>query len=179
MVIRAGRRRAFRLNRLLNSILNNPHVELTVRWLIGMIFIYASFHKIADPSGFAKIIYGYGLFPNISVNLIAIVVPFIELTAGIALITGVYPRSAALIINGLVISFIITISVNLIRGHEFDCGCFSSKSATPESAWISLIRNIGLLGMGVFVYRYMRSRRFCLLSTGNVLSEQTLVMKDC
>jgi len=167
------------LNRLLNTILYNPHVELAVRQLLGMIFIYACFHKIANPSGFAKIIYGYGLFTNISVNLIAIVVPFIELTAGIALITGVYPQSAALIINGLVISFIIAVSVNLIRGHEFDCGCFSGKSATPESAWISLIRNIGLLGMGVFIYRYPHSRRFCLLSTGNVLAEQSLVIKDC
>ncbi len=163
----------------MNRFLNNPYVELTVRWLIGMIFVYASFHKIADPSGFAKIIYGYGLFPNISVNLIAIVVPFIELTAGMALITGVYPKSAALIISGLVFSFIIAVSVNLIRGHEFDCGCFSGKSATPESAWISLIRNIGLLGMGVFVYRYPRFRRFCLLSTGNVLTDQSPVIKDC
>ena len=148
------------MNRLLNSISDNPYVELTVRQLLGMIFIYACFHKIADPSGFAKIIYGYGLFPNIAINLIAIVVPFIELTAGTALITGIYPKSAALIINGLVVSFIIAISVNLIRGHEFDCGCFSGKSATPESAWISLIRNIGLLGMGAYVYRYPYSRRF-------------------
>ena len=167
------------MNRLLNTILDNYQVELTVRQLLGMIFIYACFHKIADPSGFAKIIYGYGMFPNISVNLIAIVVPFIELTTGMALITGIYPKSAALITNGLVVSFIIALSVNLIRGHEFDCGCFSGKSATPESAWISLIRNIGLLGMGVFIYRYPHSRRFCLLSSGNVLTEQTLVMKDC
>ena len=136
-----------------------------------MIFIYACFHKIADPSGFAKIIYGYGLFPNISVNLIAIVVPFIELTAGTALITGVYPKSAALIINGLIVSFIMAVSVNLIRGHEFDCGCFSGKSATPESAWLTLIRDIGLLGMGAFVYLYSYSRRFCLLSTRNVISD--------
>jgi len=152
----------------LNRFLNNPYVELTVRWLIGMIFVYASFHKIADPSGFAKIIYGYGLFPNISVNLIAIAVPFIELTAGTALIAGVYPKSAALIISGLVVLFMIAVSANLIRGHEFDCGCFSSKAATSESAWISLIRNIGLLGMGVWVYRYPLSRRFCLLQAETI-----------
>ncbi len=157
------------MNRLLNKILYNPHFELTVRWLIGMIFVYASFHKIDDPSGFAKIIYGYGLFPKISVNLIAIIVPFIELTAGIALIAGIYPKSAALIINALVVSFIIAISVNLIRGHEFDCGCFSSKAATPESAWLALVRDIGLLGLGVCVYRYPCSRRFCLHSRGNAL----------
>ncbi len=152
---------------------------MTVRWLLGMIFVYASFHKIADPSGFAKIIYGYGLFPNISVNLIAIIVPFIELTAGTALITGIYPKSAALIINGLAVSFIIALSVNLIRGYEFDCGCFYGKSATPESAWLSLIRDIGLLGMGVFIYRYPRSRLFCLFATGNVLTDPSPVIKDC
>ena len=153
------------MNRFLNTILNNPHVELIVRWLLGMLFVYASFHKIADPSGFAKIIYGYGLFPNISVNLIAIIVPFIELTAGTALITGVYPKSAAMIINGLTVSFILAISANLIRGHEFDCGCFSGKSETPEPAWLTLLRDIGVIGMGVFVYRYPRFRYFCLLQT--------------
>ena len=54
-------------------MLNNSWLELAARWFLGMIFLYASYHKIAAPAQFAKIIYGYYLFPDISINIIAIV----------------------------------------------------------------------------------------------------------
>ena len=43
---------------------NNTWFELVVRWFLGTIFLYASIHKIASPEQFAKIIYGYYLFPQ-------------------------------------------------------------------------------------------------------------------
>ena len=96
-----------------------------MRWLLGGIFLISCYHKIVEPAHFAKIIYGYYLFPGVTINLIAIILPFLELFAGIALVLGIYPRSAALIVNAMLLAFIIAISINLIRGHEFDCGCFS------------------------------------------------------
>ena len=127
-----------------------------IKLVLGIVFIYSSFHKIEDPAGFAKIIYGYGLFPGFSINLLAITVPFIELTAGFCLVFGLFPRSAVIIINTLLLLFIISIAFNLLRGHQFDCGCFSLAEAGDQTLLnvFSLFRDIVLFGAGVYYLRH-------------------------
>jgi len=148
------------LNNILKNIMNSSFTELVIRWFIGITFIYASIHKISDPASFAKVIYGYGLFPAISINIIAIVLPFVELVSGIFLVSGIYPRSAALIVNFMLLSFIIAISINLLRGYEFDCGCFSTGRVTPAKEL--LIRDIiyFILGFRVLLYKSSRILSF-------------------
>jgi len=134
------------------SLLQNPWLDLAARLILGATFIYASYHKIIAPADFAKLIYGYDLFPPETINLIAIIIPFVELIVGAALIIGIYPQSAALIINAMLIFFILIISINLIRGHEFDCGCFSVQSdQISDSPSFMLGRNILLLTLGIYI----------------------------
>jgi uncharacterized membrane protein YphA (DoxX/SURF4 family) len=151
------------LNNIAATLIQNSWMELVFRWILGLTFIYASYHKILAPGDFAKIIYGYGLFPAVIINLIAIVVPFVELIAGLALIGGIYPRAAAMILNAMLVFFIIILSYNLLRGHEFDCGCFAPESfefiATTE---LTLFRDFVYLALGLQVFFYHRSRRLSL-----------------
>ncbi len=142
-------------------------VELLFRWCLGAIFIYSSYHKIIDPAQFAKIIYGYGLFPYCVINLIAIILPFMEFISGLALMLGIYPRSAAIIINAMLLIFIISIAINLIRGHQFSCGCFSfGHKSDSNSVQLLLIRDIICFLGGMQVIVYQKTREFCLLSHG-------------
>jgi uncharacterized membrane protein YphA (DoxX/SURF4 family) len=160
-----GQQQSIQLNKLIKSLYDNNWIELAARWILGLIFVYASYNKILAPSAFAKIIYGYGLFPAMFINLIAITVPFLELFAGLALIIGLYPRSAALIVNAMLLIFISALSINLIRGHEFDCGCFSINSISQEAFAGSLIfRDFLVLALGLHVFFYRNSRRLCILS---------------
>lgn len=148
----------------LKALLDNSWVELAARWILGTIFIYASFHKIISPADFAKIIYGYGLFPGFSINLIAIILPFVEFISGLALIVGIYPRSVVLVINGMLLAFIIVLSINLIRGYKFDCGCFSSSQMDySSSAKTWLVRDVILLILGIHVYLFGGTRRGCFV----------------
>jgi hypothetical protein len=141
---------------------------VAARWFLGVTFFYSAYHKIADPAAFAKIIYGYKLFPAVSVNLIAIVLPFLELFSALALFMGVYPRSAALIIKGMLLGFIFAISVNLIRGVKFDCGCFSlGETGHTSSAVQLLVRDIFYFMLGLHLLFYQKKRRWCLLSGGS------------
>ena len=87
----AGKPKGIPLNNFFNNILCNSWIELAARWLLGATFIYASYSKILAPAVFAKIIYGYDLFPAMLINLFAILLPFVELIAGLALIIGFYP----------------------------------------------------------------------------------------
>lgn len=157
------------MNRLLKSLLLISWLELAARWFLGITFIYAGYHKIIAPDHFAKIIYGYYLFPDFSINLIAIILPFLELFSGLALLLGIYPRSAALIINGMLLAFIIALSINLIRGQEFDCGCFSfGEKGYISSAGQLLIRDIIYFVFGLQLLFFAKQRRWSILQSGSI-----------
>jgi uncharacterized membrane protein YphA (DoxX/SURF4 family) len=142
-------------------------LELASRWILGLTFIYASYNKILFPADFAKILYGYDLLPHALINLIAIILPFLELVSGLALVLGVYPRSTVLIVNSLLLAFIILLSINLIRGHEFDCGCFAiNNSESTGTTEVTLIRDIFYLALGLKVLYFRRQRRWCIQPAG-------------
>jgi putative oxidoreductase len=154
--------RVMRLKTKFKIVFESSWTELILRWFLGFIFIYASLHKIVDPSYFAKILYGYNLLPGFSINLIAIFLPYLELYAGLFLIMGIYPRSAAILINGLLFIFIMALSINVIRQHKFDCGCFSfGKPVEYTNPRLLIIRDIFYLFCGLYVVFYDKSRKWC------------------
>ena len=156
------------MNNNLRNLFNNGWIEIAFRWILGITFIYASYYKILSPTDFAKMVYGYNLFPDVLINLIAIFLPFVELISGLSLLLGIYPRSAALIINGLLIAFILALTINIIRGHEFDCGCFSAKeSGSPKMmANLMVIRDVIYLIMGLQVFLFNGVRKACFVRLG-------------
>lgn len=165
-VFPAGKPKGTLLNKSFTDILSNSRIELVARWVLGVTFIYASYSKILAPAAFAKIIYGYDLFPAVLINLTAIILPFIELFTGLALIIGFYPRSAALIVNGMLLVFIVSLSINIIRGHEFDCGCFAINAGNASTFSGSLlIRDFFYLALGIHIFWFKNQRRLCLRAT--------------
>lgn len=96
-------------------------------------------------------IYNYRLLPGGLVNVLALVLPWVELFAGLALILGVWKKEAAVVAAVLLLVFIVAIGINLARGHAVDCGCFDVRSAgksrdelLAEMKWV-LLRDVGLL----------------------------------
>jgi len=164
MVIQAGKRKATQLNNNLRNLFNNSWIEIALRWILGITFIYASYYKIMSPTDFAKVIYGYNLFPEVLINLIAIILPFVELISGLSLLLGIYPRSAALIINGLLLAFIFILTINIIKGYEFDCGCFSTKKTGSPKLMVA--RDIIYLIMGLQVFLFNGARKGCFIRLG-------------
>ncbi|MCP4683693.1 MAG: DoxX family membrane protein [Desulfobacterales bacterium] len=165
----AGKRKVIPLINIAEKLYHARWFELIVRWALGIILLYACHHKILAPAQFAKIIYGYYLFPDFSINLIAIVLPYLELFSGLALILGIYPRSAALIANFMLAFFITALSINLIRGHEFDCGCFSfSDPGHPYSTAQLIVRDIVYFLFGLHVLLFDKRRSLCIRQTGSI-----------
>ncbi|HIJ57703.1 MAG TPA: DoxX family membrane protein [Deltaproteobacteria bacterium] len=149
------------MNNTFEKILQNEWLELTIRWILGTIFVAASYYKIISPENFARAVYSYDLFPGYSINLIAIIFPYMECFTGLCLILGIYHRSAAILINAMLFGFIILLSINIMRGHQFDCGCFSfNGSGNTDSVYSMLIRNVILLLMGGFVLYYKGYRKW-------------------
>ena len=120
-------------------------IYLAARLILGGVFVYASLDKIMDPSEFARIIYNYKILPPVLVNPIALVIPFVELTAGIALIVGRPAFPSALILTGCVVVFALAVGFNLARGLDFQCGCFSTSVEARNANIATLVRDLILL----------------------------------
>ncbi|MBW7996428.1 MAG: hypothetical protein FVQ81_07670 [Candidatus Glassbacteria bacterium] len=110
--------------------------------VVGLVFVLASLYKIVSPAQFARIVDNYQILPPATVNFTAIVLPWLELISGLLLLAGLVRGGASLVLAGLTLVFIAAISFNLIRGVEFDCGCFGSGHTPP---WRILLRDAGLL----------------------------------
>jgi len=113
----------------------------------------ASLPKIADPPSFAHMIYNYRLLPGPLVNGLALLMPWVELLAGLALILGAWRREAAALLGLLLLVFIAAIGINLLRGRAVDCGCFDVHSAgksreelLTDMRWV-LVRDTAMLLM--------------------------------
>lgn len=135
------------------SWLTSPWLTIRVQLALGAIFVVAALPKIADPPSFAHMIYNYRILPGGLVNLSALIMPWVELLAGLALILGVWTRGARTIITLLLVTFILAISINLLRGNAIDCGCFDTSAANKtyderiRDMWIVVLRDLGMLLM--------------------------------
>ena len=97
-----------------------------LRLLIGGAFVIAGILKISAPAGFAVDVSNYRLVPHGLINLVAIVLPWIELVAGVCVITGFWLRSGALLIAVMTAMFFFVIISALARGLNIECGCFGT-----------------------------------------------------
>ena len=114
------KRNAYRM-----KFLSNPNLFFLLRVFLVIIFIYASIDKIIDPLKFSDAIDNYHITPVQMNNLAALVVPWIELVAGVFLILGIYVRGSSTIIILLLIWFIFILTQALVRGINVNCGCFN------------------------------------------------------
>jgi putative oxidoreductase len=125
----------------------------------------AALPKITDPPSFAHMIYNYRILPGSLINISALILPWVELLAGLCLILGVWTRAARWIIGLMLVVFMIAISINLFRGNAIDCGCFDTSAAnlTHEERirdmWLVILRDAGMLIMIAQLWFAERSQR--------------------
>lgn len=110
----------------------NSYLSLILRVYIGVIFIYASLHKIIHPDMFAVDIATYDILPLSLVNIMAIILPYTELVSGILIIIGPFQKEAALMIAGMMIMFLCALIIALYKGINISCGCFASQSVEED-----------------------------------------------
>lgn len=124
----------------MSRLFETPWLSLLVRVVLGLVFVYSAWSKIADPPGFAETIWNYRLLPGYLVNPFAIVLPWLELLAGLALISGLFRKGAAFLVGAMLVAFIVALSMDLARGIAIDCGCFSvgARAKTTEELFAAM-----------------------------------------
>lgn len=114
----------------MNKFLSNKYLLLIIRIVVGGIFIYSAFTKITDLEYFAKSLYNYRILPEQSLNLFALIIPWLEMIIGLFLVFGIFVRESALLGAFLMIVFIAAISIAIVRGLDIECGCFGTKDGS-------------------------------------------------
>ena len=128
-------------------------VALISRIIIAVVFIGAAVPKIIAPHEFAIAIFRYQVAPYPTVNIGAVLMPWIELVVGVAILF--IPRmrdAAAVIIFGMLAFFAIAIMSAIFRGIDIGCGCFSVNPHAQTVGWLSIIRNIALMILTAIVF---------------------------
>lgn len=135
----------------MRGLLRHPRTRLFCRLALAAIFLYACHDKILDPAAFAKIVYQWQLAGPVLSNVVAVILPWVELIVGLLLLFGVWTREAALVVAGLLLAFNLGAVSVLARGIDVEnCGCTSVKATAEPSpfrgvGWFLLTRNTFLL----------------------------------
>ncbi len=109
--------------------LTPPWLTVRVEIALGALFVAAALPKILDPPAFAHMIYNYRMVPGGLVNVMALVLPWCELLAGLGLILGLLRGGASLLITASLVVFVAAIGFNLARGNAIICGCFDPTAS--------------------------------------------------
>ena len=134
------------------NLLDNKFTPFLLRVILGGIFIYAAAGKILYPADFSEAIANYQLVPVKAINFIAIILPWVELVAGLLLFNGFRTQSGNLIIFLCLCVFSFGAFSALIRGLDINCGCFTEASRRVGLIFLAEEIALFLMSIGIFFF---------------------------
>ncbi len=139
-----------------------PWVAAVARWVLGGVFLVAGALKLPDPDAAVRAVRAYRLLPEPLVASVAFGLPVLEIAVGLALVAGVFVRTAAVAAAALLVVFLAGVGSAWVRGLQIDCGCFSDGgrlAAGKEAAYgVDILRDLGFLALSGFLVWRPRTR---------------------
>ena len=131
-----------------------------MRWFLGGIFIYSGATKLLAPQTFAVLIDAYGIVPDGLLMPVSVILPALEVLAGVGLLLDI--RGSLAVITGLLLLFAAILGYGIVMGLDVDCGCFGPED--PEAAAFhglrpALYRDMAMLTAVALLYGWRRYRR--------------------
>lgn len=156
---------------MIKKILGHPLLILAARLFVGIVFVFFAIGKIEDPAGFARSIANYNIMPDFSINIMALILPWIELLCGLCFIAGIWLRASGILTATMLIVFITAILIAMSNGLSIDCGCSTSnaqavgwKKVFEDTLWLAATVLIILFPSEKFTIINLKEQ-FCLQNT--------------
>jgi len=153
----------------IKRVITSEYLSFALRVYLGYFFIYASLSKIPHPAQFAEAIANYRLVPYMVLNLVAVILPWIEFVTGLFLIIGFKSKASAVVIGLLLIMFDVMILINMYQGAPITCGCYDTVG--EPIGWKKMLENMLMLVFSVQIYYcdkpVLLSRLRSTISTGS------------
>jgi putative oxidoreductase len=140
----------------------SPRLRLAAVWavrgVLAGLFLLAAVGKILNPDAFASVIRKFGVLPREWTHLPAILLPWIEAVAAVALLAGPWRRGGIAWLAMLLAGFIGLFVWAMAQGIQVDCGCFGSleiyvKLLAGDVGPGSILRNLILLAGCAWLWR--------------------------
>jgi uncharacterized membrane protein YphA (DoxX/SURF4 family) len=115
--------------------MDTTHIILSLRIILGLLYVLASVFKFPDIKRFAASIASFGLVPRKLVKPIAYAHPVVELAVGIAILFNIYLREAAFAGLVLIIIADIFVTYGYFKKKIDDCGCYGIAIKVPVTKY--------------------------------------------
>lgn len=136
-------------------------VGLAARLLLAAVFIGFGWVKAAEsPAEMRVAVAAYELVPPGLIDVVAAVLPYLEIAAGLLLLLGLATRIGAALCTLMMIGFLIGIISAAARGLSIDCGCSGGGGvvAAGDTHYTEeILRDVGLLIVSVYLLVRPRS----------------------
>ena len=97
----------------------------TLRWVLGLLLLWAALSKLANLNEFYGNVLAYRLpLPDLFQRLVAVTLPWLELLCGLMLIANLWIRPGLAWAIILFACFAVITAEAWARGLDISCGCF-------------------------------------------------------
>lgn len=130
--------------------------------LFGALFLWSGLIKVLDPLSFTDAVRNFRMVGDPYAVLLAMWIPWVEITAGVAVMFERWQRAGAAILVGALLVFTIAVISAWVRGLDISCGCFGEESAVNYP--VKLLQNTLLISWGILL--------LCQARVGRRLNEE-------
>jgi len=142
----------------------DTNLQVALRWLLGLLLVWAALSKLANVGEFYGQLLGYRLpLPNLLLKLTAAILPWLELLCGLLLLANRLTLPALTWAQVLFVIFIVATGQAWWRGLKIDCGCLNlsllgfapdgAASRFLQSTGFAFFRALGLAFAGGYLLR--------------------------
>jgi uncharacterized membrane protein YphA (DoxX/SURF4 family) len=140
-------------------------VGTLARFGLAAVWLVSGLLKAADPDQTYVAVRAYDVLPDAAVEVVAALLPWVELALGVLLLVGVGTRLVAVLSAVLLAVFVAGVTQAWARGLSIDCGCFGGGGAVEP-------------GQTTYVQELLRDAGFLLMAGWLVARPHTLVALD-
>jgi uncharacterized membrane protein YphA (DoxX/SURF4 family) len=140
-------------------------VGTLARFGLAAVWLVSGLLKAADPDQTYVAVRAYDVLPDAGVEVVAALLPWVELALGVLLLAGVGTRLVAALSAVLLVVFVAGVTQAWVRGLAIDCGCFGGGGAVEP-------------GQTTYVQELLRDAGFLLMAGWLIVRPRTLVALD-
>jgi uncharacterized membrane protein YphA (DoxX/SURF4 family) len=122
------------------------NLRSSLRWMLGLLFLWAALSKIANLQDFYSSLVAYQLpLPAVYLRLAATTLPWLEFFCGLMLLSGFWLQTATLWALVLCVVFAVATGQAWARSLPISCGCFNLDflGAAGKSSMVALLESVG------------------------------------
>ncbi|MCX6467640.1 MAG: DoxX family membrane protein [Pseudonocardiales bacterium] len=140
-------------------------VGTLARFGLAAVWLLSGVPKALDPDQTYVAVRAYDVLPPLGVELVAAILPWLEIALAVLLLLGLGTRAVAVVSAALLLVFVAGVVQAWARGLSIDCGCFGGGGAVEP-------------GRTAYGQELLRDAGFLLLAAWVIVRPRTLVAVD-